>query len=227
MTQISVMSSGSAEPGLDFVAAAFHQKTGHAVKIVYNTGARGKQRLQEGDFDVVIATSNAIERMFRPAGLVENGGSPIGRAGIGITVRPGVAAPDLSSADALKRAVVAADSLLITTETSGMYIEGILKKMQIYEQVQVKITRSRSAPELVDRLIAGSGNEIGVLPINAIRSHKDKGAVLVGPLPEAVQFYREFIAVPTSNSTRKELAREFVSYCAGPGRALFAEHGLI
>jgi molybdate transport system substrate-binding protein len=223
--EITVMSSGSAEPGLDFVAAAFREKTGHAVRIVYNTGAKGKQYLQDGGVDVVIATINAMDRMFRPAGLVETGGICIGRAGIGITVRPGAPVPDVSSAAALKHALVETQSLLITTETSGLYIEDMLKKMQIYEQLQARITHCHSAPDLIDRLLSGVGNEIGVLPINAIRSHMEKGAVLAGPLPEEVQFYREFMAVPTTNSTHKEVAREFVRFCGGPGKSLFVANG--
>jgi molybdate transport system substrate-binding protein len=226
-TEITVMSSGSAEPGLDYVVAAFEKATGHRVKITYNEGARGTKRLQDGDFDVVVATSNAIERMFRANGLVEPGGASVGRAGLGVIVRPGARVPDISNPDALKRAALAADALLLTSETSGIYIEQWLKKVGIYEQVKAKITHYHSAPEIVERALRGTGNEVGFMPINAAKNHLAKGIVVVGPLPEEAQFYREFFAVPTSHSVHKDVAWEFVCYCGGPGRPLFTEHGLV
>ncbi len=226
-TEITVMSSGSAEPGLDFVAAAFKKETGHVVKISFNLGAQGPRRMDDGEvFDVVVATSNAIKRSFRPTGLVEEGGISIGRVGIAATVRPGAPVPDISSVEALKRAVLEAESILITSETSGLYIEAMLRKMGIYEQVEAKITKDLpNGPSLMDRLLSGKGREFAFLSPNAIRTYKEKGLVLVGPLPEEVQFYREFMAVPTAKSTNKEVAWEFARFCGGPGKPLLVANG--
>jgi len=56
-------------------------------------------------------------------------------------VRPGAPVPDISSSDALKRSVLAADSIVFNRASSGIYFENLLKKMEIYEQVQAKATR--------------------------------------------------------------------------------------
>src|SRR5690242_11004346 len=115
---ISIMSSGSAEPALGFVAAEFHRETGHAVSITYNLGAEGSKRLGAGDnFDVLVATSNSIKRSYGPSGLVESDGVSIGRVGLGVMVRPGLAVPDISSARALRNVALEAERVLITTET--------------------------------------------------------------------------------------------------------------
>jgi molybdate transport system substrate-binding protein len=224
-TGLSVMSSGSAEPGLDFVAAAFQKETGHTVKITYNMGTRGIKRLDDGDFDVVVASDEAIERNYRPANLVEEGGISIGRMGIGVMVRPGAPVPDISNADALKRALLEADSILITTHTSGLSTEVMLGKLGIYKQAEARITRLPDGPSLRERLLTGSGREFAILSINQIGGHREKSLVIVGPLPEELQIYREFIAVPSSRGPDKEVAWQFVRFCGGAGKPLLLANG--
>ncbi len=225
--EITVLSGGSAEPGLDFVAAAFQKETGHAVKIAYNLGAEGRKRMDDGVvFDVVVQSSETLKRNFRVTGKVEEGGISIGRVGLGVMVRPGAPLPDISSAEALKHAVLEAQSILYTTETSGQHIEGMLKKMGIFEQAEAKTTRYPHGPELMDRVLRGQDKEFAFLSINAIRTYKEKGLVLVGPLPEEVQYYYDFVAVPSTNSTNKEVAWQFVRFCGGPGKPLLVANGI-
>jgi molybdate transport system substrate-binding protein len=223
--KITVISGGSAEPGLDFVAAAFQKETGHAVRIIYNTGAQMIQRMKAGEvFDVVITTSPLQD--FRAIGKVEEGGISLGRVGVGMMVRPGAPVPDISSVEAFKRAVLEAESILCTTSTSGVTTERILRKLGIYEQVEARITRCPTGPEVMERVVRGSGREISFLPFTEILVHQKNGLVLVGPLPDEVQHYLELIAAPTTDGAHPQVAREFVRYCGGPGRALLAAHGV-
>jgi len=225
--EISVFSGGAAEPGLDVVAAAFQKDTGHSVRIAYNLGARGRERMDEGEiFDVVIATSDAMNRHFRPSGKVEAGGVSIGRVGLGMMVRIGAPVPDISSLDALRRAVLEAESILYTEEASGLCIDHLLGKMGIDEQVKTRAVRHRNGPELMDRMLRGGGREIGFLPITAIRMYRSKGIVLVGPLPDEAQYYLELIAVPSALSTKKEVAWEFVRFCGQQGKPLLVANGV-
>jgi len=221
--EISVLSGGAAEPGLDLVAAAFQKETGHAVRIAYNMGAEGPRRMDAGDvFDVVVGGSRSLTG--RLAGRVEAGAVNIGRVGLGVMVRPGAPMPDISSAEALKRALLEAECVLYTTGTSGVYIERMLGKLGIFEQVEAKTTRFPHGPELMDRVLAGTGREFAFLPVTFIQSRK--AVKFVGPLPEEVQHYIEFMAVPTLQSRNKEAAWAFVRFCAGAGKPLLVANGI-
>ena len=221
--EITVLAGGAAEPGLDLVAAAFQKQTGHTVRIAYNLGALGIKRMDDGEvFDVVVQP----DTILRATGKVEEGGIQIGRVGLGVMIRPGAPVPDISSVAALKRAVLEAQSILYTTATSGQYIEAMLKKMGIYEQVEARITRFPHGPELMDRVLRGRGKEFAFLPITFIRTDKKKGMQLVGPLPEEVQHYVEFIAVPSTMSAHKEVAWQFAHFCGGPGKPLLVANGV-
>ena len=92
--------------------------------------------------------------------------------------------------------------------------------------VEAKTTRYHNGPELMNRVLRGKGKEFAFLSINAIRTYKEKGLVLVGPLPEELQYYYELLAVPSIKSTNKEVAWEFVRFCGGPGKPLLVANGL-
>ncbi len=110
--EIAVLSAGAIEPGLKAAAAAFDKQTGHTTKITFNTAPELKKRMDSNPaFDVVIAPP-AVVGEFAASGKLLDARANVGRVGMGVTVRDGAALPDMSSTDAMKRAVLAADSLV-------------------------------------------------------------------------------------------------------------------
>jgi molybdate transport system substrate-binding protein len=213
---LSVSSGGSGEPALDAVAQAFHEATGHSVAVIYNRDLP--------DCDVVVVAQSALDRIHRPAGRVEPGGIPLGRVGLGVAVRPGARRPRAATADDLARELASADRLLITrNHTSGLYVESLLRRLSIDQMVRIEY--AENAPALLDRLLAGDGDEFTILSINEIATYNARGVELVAPLPDEVQHWVEFFAVPTTGSRHKALAWEFARFCGGPGRAILARHG--
>ena len=68
------------------------------MKITFNTAPQIQKRIEAGDkFDVLIAPPAAIEG-FVKSGAAEAGGASLGRVGIGVAVRSGGKAPDISAA---------------------------------------------------------------------------------------------------------------------------------
>lgn len=226
--EITALAGGAVDPGLDHVAAAFRKETGHTVKIAYNLGAQGIKRMDEGEiFDVVVQPEDTLEIFFRAHGNVEDGGVSIGRVGLGVMARPAAPVPDISSMAAFRRAILEADAILYTTATSGRYIEEMLGKMGLLERTAAKTTRYPHGPELMERVLSGSGKELAFLPVSFIRkASRERGMVLVGPVPEEVQHYLDFIVVPSVRSTHKDVAWAFAHFCGGPGKPLLAAQGL-
>ena len=225
--EITVLSGGAVEPGLNAAAAAFQKATGHAVKVTYNTTPQIQKRMAGGEtFDVVIAPPAAM-KSFAADGKVEDGGVNIGRVGMGVVVRPGAPAPDISNADAIKRAVVEAESVVFNTASSGIYFEGLLKKMGVFEQIQSKTARYTTGAEVMEHLLKGKGKEVGFGPITEILQYKAKGLRLVGPLPAEIQNYTAYTAAPMGSSPNKAVAQEFTRFLGGSaGKALFVAAGI-
>ncbi len=225
--EIAVLSGGAIEPGLRAAASAFQKQTGDTVKITFNTTPQIRQRIESGEkFDVVIAPPAAMD-VFAKAGKVGEERINVGRVGMGAAVRPGASVPDISSAEALRRSILDADSLVFNRASSGLYFEGLLKKMGIYEQIESKTTRYADGASVMGHLLKGKGREVGFGPITEILQHREKGLQLVGPLPAEVQNYTSYAAAVATGSHNGESARILVRYLgSASGKALFVAAGI-
>jgi len=225
--EIKVLSAGAIEPGLKSAAAAFQKGAGHDVRITFNTAPQIRKRIGDGEVhDVVIAPPAVIEE-FSKAGRLAQGRAEIGRVGMGVAVRPGAPLPDISSADALKKSVLEAESLVFNRASTGLYFENLLRKMGIYDQVEKKTTRYADAAAVMEHVLKGKGREIGFAPITEILLHRDHGLRLVGPLPAEVQNYTSYTAAVTTGAPSAPAAQEFVRYLGTPAaKASFVAAGI-
>ncbi len=225
--EIRVLSAGAVEPGLRAAAAAFKKQAGHEVNITFNTAPEIRKRIAGGEaFDVVIAPPAALDE-FAGAGKVATDRANLGRVGLGVAVRPGAPVPDISSGEALKRSVLQADSIVFNRASTGIYLENLLKKMGVYEQVEAKTTRYADAAAVMEHVLKGKGKEFGFGPVTEILQHREKGLKLVGPLPPEVQNYTSYSAAPMTAAANAELARVLVRYLGGAeSKALFLGAGI-
>lgn len=232
--EVRVLSAGAIEPGLRAAAAAFDLQTGHVTTLTFNTAPALRRRMgldpgspvPEAAFDVVIAPL-AVLGELADAGKLAEGRANVGRVGMGVMVRDGAPVPDISSPAALQQAVLAADSLVFNRASTGLYFEGLLKKMDLYDRVEVKTTRYPDGAAVLEHVIAGKGREIGFAAITEILLYQVKGLSLVGPLPAAVQNYTAYRAAPLVSSPQAALAQQFVTFLAGPvAKPLLAAAGV-
>jgi molybdate transport system substrate-binding protein len=225
--EITVLSGGAIEPGLHAAAHAFEKQTGHTVKITFNTTPQIRKRVGAGEtFDVVIVPPGAVKD-FAAAGKVGVGGVDVGKVGMGVVIRPGAPVPDIANAEAIKRTVLEAESIVFNRASSGLYFEGLLKKMGVYGQIEGKAARYATGAEVMEHVLKGKGKEVGFGPITEILLYKEKGLRLVGPLPAEIQNLTAYVAVPMSASANKEAAQALVQFLGGPvGKPLFVAAGI-
>jgi molybdate transport system substrate-binding protein len=151
----------------------------------------------------------------------------IGRVGMGVAVRAGAPVPDISSAEALKKSVLDADSLVFNRASTGLYFENLLKKMGVYDQVEKKTTRYADGAAVMEHVLKGKGSEIGFAPITEILLHRDHGVRLVGPLPAEVQNYTSYTAAVMAGAPAAGAAQELVRYLSTPAaKAMFVAAGI-
>jgi molybdate transport system substrate-binding protein len=225
--EIKVLSAGAIEPGLKAAAAAFQKASGHQVAITFNTAPQIRKRLESGEVHDVVLAPPAVIDEFAKAGKLSQERANVGRVGLGAAVRPGAPAPDLSSAEALKKSVLDAESIVFNRASTGIYFENLLKKMGIYDQVEKKTTRYADGAAVMEHVLKGKGREIGFGPITEILLHKGHGLRLVGPLPADVQNYTSYTAAVMNGAASSGAAQEFVRYLATPGaKALFTAAGI-
>lgn len=225
--ELHVLSAGAIEPGLNAAAAAFEKQTGQVINITFNTAPELKKRMQgQPAFDVVIAPP-AIMGEFAAARQLAETRANVGRVGMGVAVRDGAPAPDISTLAALRQSLLAADSLVFNRASTGLYLEGLLTKMAIDAAVQGRTTRYPDGAAVMAHVIQGTGREIGFGAMTEILLYQGKGLKLVGPLPAEVQNYTSYTAAPLVAGKQAVLAQAFVSFLAGPvAKPLFVAAGV-
>jgi molybdate transport system substrate-binding protein len=212
---ITVLSGGAVEPGLKAATTAFEKETGHTVRITFNTAPQILERLDAGDsFDVVIAPPAEIEALAK-AGKVERERVDIGRVGLGVVIREEAPVPDISTVEAIRRTVLEAESVVFNRASSGLYVEGLLKKLGIYAEIEPKVLRYPDAASVMERVRNGKGRDVGFGPITEIRQYEGKGLRLVGPLPAEVQHHTSYVAVGMRGASHKAAADAFVRFLGG------------
>lgn len=226
--EIAIMSAGAVEPALEHLAAQYAKASGNKVTIRYNTAPQLAQKLAEGTTaDILIAPPALLDQQTTAGKLATEGRAVLGRVGVGVIVRKGATAPDVSSVEALKRAVTAADSVVYNTASTGLYLEKMFERLGLAETLKAKTTRYPNGPAVLEHVIAGKGNEIGFGAIPEIRMYEAKGLRLVGPLPAEVQNTTTYAAAVMTASKQAGLAREFIGYLTAPaGRAAMQASGV-
>ena len=217
--EIRVLSAGAVKRGVGSLAEAFGRDTGAIVTVTFATAPVLKVKVEDGtaEADVVIAPVPAMKG-FEEKGLVVAGTSAvIGSVKAAVVVRDGANAPDISTAETFKYAILDADSLVYNRASSGLYIEELMARLGIAEEVAAKTTRVATGAEVMKHLAASeASNEIGFGQIPEISVYADQGVTLVGPLPEEIGKTTTYAAGLSAGAVTPATARAFIDTITTP-----------
>ena len=226
--EIKVLSAGAVEPGLVTLAEMFRRDTGHRVDITFATAPALRRKVTAGESaDILIAPPAVIEDLVKAGKVLAGGRAVVGRVGVGVAARAAAPTPDISTPDALKQAVLRADSLVYNEASTGIYFARLLERLGIANEVKAKTTRYPDGAAVCEHVIKGKGNEIGVVPITEIMVYTQKGLQLVGPLPAEVQNYTTYTAGIMAGAKSPGAASEFIRFLTSPtAEVTFAAAGI-
>jgi len=225
---VSILSAGSIEPGLVAAVGAYNARGVEQACITWATAPAIRRHIANGDvFDIVIAPDNAVDEFAQQQKVSGDKRVLVGRVGVGVVARDDVNVPDISNVDALKHAVLNAESVVYNRASSGIYVETLMRKLGLHERIQAKTKRFDNGPTMMEHLINGRGNEIAFGAIIEILMFREQGLKFAGPLPPDVQHWTAYFAVPMVAAPNAAGAQSFLHYLASaPAKALFAAHGI-
>lgn len=227
---VVVLSGGAVEPGILAAAQAHQRGSGVAVTVRFGTAPAIRRRLQEGEaVDVLVVPAALAEELARAGTAAAPGEGPVavGRVGVGVAVRQGAVPPDIRTVESFRREVLAADSLVFNTASTGLYLDTLFERMGLTESVRPRATRHPTGEAVLEHLRHGTGRQIGFGAITEILLYRDKGVVLVGPLPAEIQNSTRYVAIPTARGAGSAEAAGFLAFLRGPeGAAPFRAAGI-
>lgn len=226
--ELGIISGGAVEPGVTAVVTLFRAETGVDVKVRFATAPMIQRRIGGGESaDVVIAPPAVIDELEKAGKLGGAGRTAVGRVGIGVVVRDGAPTPDVSSAAALKRALLDARSVVYNKASTGLYLEKLFERLGVGSEVKAKEVRYPDGAAVIEHIIRGTGNDIGFGAITEIGLYRGKGARFVGPLPAGTQNYTSYAAAASAMPGNGEAAAAFLKFIGTPAaRAAFLAQGV-
>jgi molybdate transport system substrate-binding protein len=217
--EVRVMISGGLAAAYNALVPEFERTTGHKVLTAYGPSAGTTVnaipiRLERGEpADVLIMVGYALGGLAKQGKVVAGSSVDLVTSGIGIAVKAGAPKPDLSSADAVKRALLAAKSVAYSDSASGVYVSTeMFAKLGIVDAMKDKAKEIPATP--VGEIVARGEAEIGFQQIAELRPVP--GIDIVGPLPGDLQKITLYSAGIATGAKEPDAGRALITFLASP-----------
>jgi molybdate transport system substrate-binding protein len=212
--EIKVLSSIATREAYNVLVPQFEQASGHKVATTWAGTTDIMKRMAAGEtHDVVMISSDEMEELIRQGKIVAGSRVDIAKSGIGVCVRAGSLRPKLDSADALKRALLAAQTVGYTSGPSGVYMAQLIERMGIADQIKPK---HRTVPSggTIGTLVAQGGAELGFQQVSELVHIQ--GIDYIGPLPPEVQKITVFSSGIHTGAQNPGAAKTLVQFLTAP-----------
>ena len=215
--EIKVLSGNGAKAAVQELCTQFERETGTKIDLHFEVNADLAKKIEAGEvFDVAVLNPPVIDALTQKGKLVAGSRADIGRAGLGVAVRSGSPKPDISSVDAFKRTLLAANSVAYPGKgASGLYFVSLLDRMGIKAEMQGKL-KPMAAEDTVEVVARGDADMVVVV---ATRISDVPGVNLVGPIPEELQTRIGFAAGLSSNAKDVNAAKALIRFLTAPAAA--------
>jgi molybdate transport system substrate-binding protein len=213
--ELRVLTPGGAATGVRALAVEFTKQSGTQVDVMNAPPSIVREKLLAGEpFDVIIQAPPAMTESEQSGLLLLGTRVGLARGGIGVTVRNGAPVPDVSTVEGFKRALLAANKVVIGEPTqpdgAGPLIMRILAAAGILDALWPRLHVENIVPG--NELIAKGGADIGLFNLTAIPY--SVGVKLAGPVPASLQLYTAYDEAVLTKAASPEPARAFVEFLA-------------
>jgi molybdate transport system substrate-binding protein len=219
--EIKVLSTGNMQSILADAKNEFERMTGNKLVIEYGSTTRMKSRIEADEpADLTINERFVLEDLLHQA-RIENGTMiDIARSPLGFGVRTGAAKPDISTADALKRTLLAAESIAQPDASGGaqdaVYFVNLLRRLGITDQIQpkIKLTMGGDAAAMA---VASGVAQLGVAQRRNFNTLP--GVQLLEPMPDLPGIKFLMVAGVVAGAHEPDTALAFAKFLASPAMA--------
>lgn len=217
--EVRVMISGGLSTAYKEVVPEFERSTGNKVLTAYGpsmgtTANAVPNRLERGEpADVLIMVGYALGDLIKRGKVIADSRVDLAKSPIGIAVKSGTPKPDISSADAVKRTLLAAKSIAYSDSASGVYISTeMFQRLGIADAMKDKARQIPAEP--VARVVARGDAEIGFQQISELLPVP--GIEVVGQLPPGLQKITVFSAGIATAAREPEAGKALIKFLASP-----------
>ena len=208
------------------LAPAFEKRSGRRLETEWVGMVDIRKRMLAGESaDLVIGSAALIDELTAAGKIVRGSRVDLVSSGVGVAVRAGARKPDISSVEALKRALLDAKSIAYSSGPSGVYLAGLFERLGIAQALKGKAYQAPPGV-LVGELIARGEYELGFQQVPELRA---VGASIdfVGELPSEIQTITVFAGAIPANAKEPEAAKALLEFLtSAEASPVIRKHGM-
>jgi molybdate transport system substrate-binding protein len=223
--ELKVIASGVVKEAYIELFPQFEKSSGHKIAITWAGTNDIKKKIEAGEvYDVVVIASPEMDGLIKAGKIADGSKVDLVKSGVGVAVKAGAPKPDVSSGDAVKKALVAAKSVGYSQGPSGVYMVSLFEKWGIADQIKAKA--KIVTPGVPVATVVRSGEaEIGFQQVSELIH--EKGIDFIGALPNEIQRITTFSGGIHSASKEQAAAKALQSFLTAPDKAgTLKKHGL-
>jgi molybdate transport system substrate-binding protein len=204
--------------------AQFEKTSPHRVALESVGGLDAAKRVRAGEpLDVVVLAREVIDDLIGAARIVQGSRVDVAVSAIGVAVRSGTPHPDISSADGVRAAVLAARRIGYSTGPSGQYLAKLFASWDPDGRLTDRITVAPVGVP-VGSLVARGDIDIAFQQLSELGGD---GIDVVGQLPPDIQMMTTFSGGVARASAQPDAARALLAFMASPALTpIKREHGM-
>jgi len=228
VAKLKIMCARSMHEVVTALAYDFTSTTGNEVELSFGTVGALQQRLDAGETaDVVISGKPAIDALDKAGRLAAKSRADIATVRIGVAVRDGAPAPDISTPEAFRQALIAARTVAFSDAavggSAGVYLARMFAELGLADAIKQKGMPQQNGGEVARRVAEGKA-DIGmtliaeIVPIAGVR--------VIGPLPKPLGSDTTYGAGVMATSNARGAALDFIAALKQPDQqTLWKEAG--
>ncbi len=222
--EITVAVSGGPVPDIvSTLVPMFERETGNQVDLVIRRGDALAEDIRQGSVDLVIADAGTVDGFVESGDISAASNTPVMISKIGLAVKAGAPKPDISTAENLRDALLAAESIGYSRFASGQIFLRSVERLGLTEAVTAKAVIPETGP--VGAVVVSGEAEIGVQQVAELLAVP--GIDLVGPLLDDFQEFLPTSAGIPTEARNAEAAQAFIAFLrSAPARAVLEEMGM-
>jgi len=225
--EIKVYSTIGVKGAIEELAHKFETATGNKLDISWGLISSFTKKAQEGDVPDVLIVSRASIDSLTKDGKIAAGGPTLASSIFAFGVKHGAPNPDISTVDAMKKALLAARAVGYTDPAaggaSGVYFAKMIEKLGIAQEIKAKSKFPPPAGFVGTLLVNG---EVDIAFQSKPELTTTEGVDVVGPPPGDLGNTTVFAAGVGANAKDAAASSAFVKFLVSPeAQAVFKAKG--